>query len=130
MRHAISTPAAPQAVGPYSQAVRAGSWLFVSGQIPIDPATGQVVAGDAAAQTRRVMENLGEILKAAGCSFDQVVRTTVYLADIAEFSAMNEVYGQFFSAPAPARSTIQAARLPRDAKLEIDVIAVLENGAA
>jgi 2-iminobutanoate/2-iminopropanoate deaminase len=127
MRQAVSTPAAPQAVGPYSQAIRAGSLLFVSGQIPIDPATGQVIAGDAAAQTRRVMENIGEILKAAGSSFDQVVRTTVYLADIAEFPAMNEVYGQYFSAPAPARSTIQAARLPRDAKLEIDVIAVLES---
>jgi 2-iminobutanoate/2-iminopropanoate deaminase len=127
MRQAVSTPAAPQAVGPYSQAIRAGSLLFVSGQIPIDPATGQVIAGDAAAQTRRVMENIGEILKAAGSSFYQVVRTTVYLADIAEFSAMNEVYGQYFSAPAPARSTIQAARLPRDAKLEIDVIAVLET---
>jgi 2-iminobutanoate/2-iminopropanoate deaminase len=127
MRQVVSTPAAPQAVGPYSQAIRAGSLLFVSGQIPIDPATGQVIAGDAAAQTRRVMENIGEILKAAGSSFDQVVRTTVYLADIAEFPAMNEVYGQYFSAPAPARSTIQAARLPRDAKLEIDVIAVLES---
>jgi 2-iminobutanoate/2-iminopropanoate deaminase len=127
MRQAVSTPAAPQAVGPYSQAIRAGSLLFVSGQIPIDPATGQVIAGDAAAQTRRVMESIGEILKAAGSSFDQVVRTTVYLADIAEFPAMNEVYGQYFSAPAPARSTIQAARLPRDAKLEIDVIAVLES---
>jgi 2-iminobutanoate/2-iminopropanoate deaminase len=127
MRQAISTPAAPQAVGPYSQAIRAGSLLFVSGQIPIDPATGQVIAGDAAAQTRRVMENIGEILKAAGTSFDQVVRTTVYLADIAEFPAMNEVYGQFFSAPAPARSTIQAARLPRDARVEIDVIALLSD---
>jgi 2-iminobutanoate/2-iminopropanoate deaminase len=127
MRQAISTPAAPQAVGPYSQAIRAGSLLFVSGQIPIDPATGQVIAGDAAAQTRRVMENIGEILKAAGTSFDQVARTTVYLADIAEFPAMNEVYGQFFSAPAPARSTIQAARLPRDARVEIDVIALLSH---
>jgi len=127
MRQAVSTPSAPQAVGPYSQAIRAGSLLFVSGQIPIDPTTGQVITGDAAAQTRRVMENIGEILKAAGTSFDQVVRTTVYLADIAEFPAMNEVYGQFFSAPAPARSTIQAARLPRDAKVEIDVIALLSN---
>jgi 2-iminobutanoate/2-iminopropanoate deaminase len=124
MREAISTPAAPQAVGPYSQAIRAGSFVFVSGQIPIDPATGQVIAGDVAAQTRRVMQNIGEILKAAGSSFEQVVRTTVYLADLAEFSAMNEVYAEFFRPPAPARSTIQAARLPRDAKLEIDVIAL------
>ena len=127
MRQAISTPAAPQAVGPYSQAVRAGSFLFVSGQIAIDPATGQVVAGDVAAQTRRVMENLGEILKAAGSSFGQVVRTTVFLTDIADFPAMNEVYGTYFSAPAPARSTIQAARLPRDSKVEIDVIALLSD---
>ena len=127
MRQAISTPAAPQAQGPYSQAIRAGSWLFVSGQIPIDPATGQIVAGDIGAQTRRVMENIGEILKAAGASFDHVVRTTVYLADLAEFPAMNEAYGAFFTSPAPARSTLQAARLPRDAKLEVDVIAVVSN---
>ncbi len=127
MRQAISTPAAPQAVGPYSQAIRAGSFLFVSGQIPIDPATGQIVPGDITAQTRRVMQNVGEILKAAGSSFDQVVRTTVYLADLAEFPAMNDAYAAFFQPPAPARSTIQAARLPRDAKLEIDVIALLSN---
>ncbi len=127
MRQAISTPAAPQAVGPYSQAVRAGSFLFISGQIPIDPATGQLVAGDITAQTRRVMQNIGEILKAAGASFDQVVRTTVYLADLAEFPAMNDAYAPFFSSPAPARSTLQAARLPRDAKLEVDVIALLSN---
>lgn len=127
MRQAISTPAAPQAVGPYSQAIRAGSLLFVSGQIPIDPATGQIVPGDITAQTRRVMQNVGEILKAAGSSFDQVVRTTVYLADLADFPAMNEAYGAFFQSPAPARSTIQAVRLPRDAKLEIDVIALVSN---
>ncbi len=127
MRQAISTPAAPQAVGPYSQAIRAGSLLFVSGQIALDPGTGQIVVGDVAAQTTRVMENIGAILEAAGSSFDQVVRTTVYLADIADFPAMNAVYGKFFSVPAPARSTIQAARLPRDAKLEIDVIALLSN---
>lgn len=127
MRQAISTPAAPQAVGPYSQAIRAGSFLFVSGQIAIDPSTGQVVAGDVAAQTRRVMENIGAILKAAGSSFEQVARTTVFLADIADFSAMNEVYATFFSSPAPARSTIEAARLPRDAKVEIDVIALLST---
>jgi 2-iminobutanoate/2-iminopropanoate deaminase len=127
MRQAISTSAAPQAVGPYSQGIRAGSFLFVSGQIALDPATGQIVAGDIAAQTRRVMENLGAILAAAGSSFAQVVRTTVYLADIADFPAMNEVYGTFFTSPAPARSTIQAARLPRDAKVEIDVIALVAN---
>ena len=124
MRNAVSTPAAPRAVGPYSQAIRAGSLLFVSGQIAIDPATGQVVAGDIGVQTERVMENVGEILKAAGGSFEQVVRTTVYMADIADFPAMNEVYGRYFGAAAPARSTIQAARLPRDAKVEIDAIAL------
>ncbi len=127
MREAISTPAAPQAVGPYSQAIHAGSFLFDSGQIPIDPATGQIVPGDITAQTRRVMLNIGEILKAAGSSFDQVVRTTVYLADLTEFAALNEIYGSFFKTPAPARSTIQAARLPRDAKLEVDVIAMVSN---
>jgi len=127
MRQVISTPAAPQAIGPYSQAIRAGSLLFVSGQIAIDPATGQVLTGDIAAQTRRVLQNLGEILKAGGSSFAQVVRTTVYLADLSEFGAMNEVYGEFFPAPPPARSTIQVARLPRDAKVEIDVIAVIPD---
>jgi len=125
MRQAISTPAAPQAIGPYSQAVRAGSFLFVSGQIAIDPATGQVVAGDVAVQTRRVMQNIGEILKAAGIWFDHVVRTTVYLTDLAEFPAMNEAYAAFFPPPGPARSTVQVARLPRDVKLEVDVIALL-----
>ncbi len=127
MRYAISTPDAPQAIGPYSQAIRVGPFLFVSGQIPIDPATGQIVEGDIAAQTRRVLQSVGEILKVAGSSFDQVGRTTVYLADLADFSAMNEVYSEFFRPPAPARSTVQAARLPRDARLEIDVIAVVEE---
>ena len=127
MRYAISTPDAPQAIGPYSQAIRIGPFLFVSGQIPIDPATGQLVTGDIAAQTRRVLQSVGEILKAAGSSLEQVGRTTVYMADLAEFPAMNEVYSEFFRPPAPARSTIQAARLPRDARLEIDVIAVLDD---
>jgi 2-iminobutanoate/2-iminopropanoate deaminase len=123
VRTAISTPGAPKAIGPYSQAIRAGSLLFVSGQIPIDPATGQIVDGDIAAQTRRVFENLQAILEAAGASLDAVVRSTVYLADMNDFAAMNEVYGTFFSAPAPARATVQAARLPKDARVEIDVIA-------
>jgi 2-iminobutanoate/2-iminopropanoate deaminase len=126
MRQAVSTSAAPQAIGPYSQAVRAGGLLFVSGQIPLDPSTGAMVDGDIGAQTRRVLQNLGEILTAAGASFDRVVRTTVYLADMADFAAMNEVYGTFFATPAPARSTIQAAGLPKNARVEIDVIAVLE----
>jgi 2-iminobutanoate/2-iminopropanoate deaminase len=124
-RQAVSTPSAPAAIGPYSQAIRAGSLLFVSGQIPLDPATGQMVDGDIAAQTRRVFQNLGAILEAAGATFDHVVRTTVYLADMNDFPAMNEVYATYFSSPAPARATVQAARLPRDARVEIDLIATL-----
>ena len=123
MRQSVSTSQAPQAIGPYSQGIRAGGLLFVSGQIPLDPATGVMVVGDIADQTRRVFQNLEEILKAAGASFDHVVRTTVYLADMGDFAAMNEVYGTYFSSPAPARSTIQAAALPRNARVEIDVIA-------
>jgi 2-iminobutanoate/2-iminopropanoate deaminase len=125
MRLSVSTPSAPAAIGPYSQGIKAGNLLFVSGQIPIDPATGVVVDGDISTQTRRVFQNLKAILAAAGTSFDAVVRTTVYLSDINDFAAMNEVYGTFFSAPAPARSTVQVARLPRDARVEIDVIATL-----
>ena len=125
MREAVSTASAPKAIGPYSQAIRAGSLVFVSGQIPIDPATGNLIEGDIRAQTHRVFENLGEILKAAGATFDQVVRTTVYLADMNDFAAMNEVYATYFGSPAPARATVQAARLPRDARVEIDVIASL-----
>jgi 2-iminobutanoate/2-iminopropanoate deaminase len=125
MRNAISTKDAPQAIGPYSQGIRAGNMLFVSGQGHLDPDTGALVTGDVATATRRVMDNVGAILKAAGASFDHVVRTTVYLADMADFAAMNAVYGEYFSAPAPARTTIQAARLPRDMRVEIDVIAVL-----
>ena len=126
MREAVSTPAAPAAIGPYSQAVRAGSLLFVSGQIPLDPQTGALVPGDIAAQTHRVFQNLSAILQAAGLSLDHVVRTTVYLADMNEFAAMNEVYGTYFTAPFPARATVQAARLPKDARVEIDVIASRE----
>ena len=125
MRQAVSTPSAPAAIGPYSQAIKAGHLLFVSGQVPIDPASGQIVAGDIAQQTRRVFENIGAILHAAGLSFDAVVRTTVYLADMNEFAAMNEVYATYFSAPAPARATVQVSRLPRDARVEIDAIAVI-----
>jgi 2-iminobutanoate/2-iminopropanoate deaminase len=125
MRQAVSSPSAPRAIGPYSQAIRAGSLLFLSGQIPIDPATGDLVLGDIAAQTHRVFQNLGAILEAAGTSFDHVVRTTVYLADMNDFAAMNEVYGTYFSSPAPARATVQAARLPKDARVEIDLIASL-----
>lgn len=123
MRKAVSTPAAPAAIGPYSQAVRAGSLLFVSGQIPLDPATNTMVEGDIAAQTHRVFRNLAGILEAAGSSLDRVVRTTVYLADMNDFTAMNEVYATYFTSPAPARATIQAARLPKDARVEIDLVA-------
>jgi 2-iminobutanoate/2-iminopropanoate deaminase len=125
VRQAVSTPSAPAAIGPYSQAIRAGNLLFVSGQIPLDPGTGAMVSGDITAQTRQVFANLDAILKAAGASFDNVVRTTVYLADMNDFPAMNAVYGEYFASPAPARATVQAARLPRDSRVEIDVIAVI-----
>ena len=123
MRQTVSTASAPAAIGPYSQAVRAGSLLFVSGQIPLDPETNTLVEGGIAVQTHRVLRNLAGILEAAGSSLDRVVRATVYLADMNDFAAMNEVYGTYFTAPAPARATIQAARLPKDARVEIDVIA-------
>ena len=125
MREAVSSDGAPKAIGPYSQAIRAGSLLFVSGQIPLDPATGAMVDGDIAAQTRRVFANLQAILEAAGASFDHVVRATVYLADMNDFGTVNEIYGTYFSSPAPARATVQAARLPKDARVEIDLIASL-----
>lgn len=124
-RASVSAPDAPQAIGPYSQAIRAGQFLFLSGQIPLDPATGEVVAGDVRAQTRRVLENMGAVLAAANLSFDAVVKTTVFLVDLAEFGAMNEVYGTVFADPAPARSTVQVSRLPRDVRVEIDAIALL-----
>jgi 2-iminobutanoate/2-iminopropanoate deaminase len=125
VRTAVSTSNAPAAIGPYSQAIRSGNLLFVSGQIPLDPSSGTLVVGGIADQTERVLKNLGAILEAAGASFDRVVKTTVYLADMGEFAAMNEVYGRYFPAPAPARATIQAARLPRDVRVEIDLIADL-----
>ena len=125
-KKAVSSPEAPKAIGPYSQAVRAGQFLFASGQIPLDPATGAVVDGDISAQTRRVMENLGAVLASAGLSFAHVVRTTVFLADMGEFAAVNEVYGKYFSEPYPARATVQVARLPRDVRVEIDLIATFD----
>ncbi|OFW05581.1 MAG: hypothetical protein A3H96_10975 [Acidobacteria bacterium RIFCSPLOWO2_02_FULL_67_36] len=125
MRQAVATSSAPKAIGPYSQAIRAGSLLFLSGQVALDPATGHLVEGDIAAQTHRVFKNLGAILEAAGASFDHVVRTTVYLADMNDFGVVNEVYGGYFSSPAPARATVQVARLPKDARIEIDLIASL-----
>jgi 2-iminobutanoate/2-iminopropanoate deaminase len=125
MRRAVSSSSAPPAIGPYSQAIQAGSLLFLSGQIPLDPETGQMVEGDIAAQTHRVFKNLQAVLEAAGATFDNVVRTTVYVADMNDFAAINEVYGTYFSSPAPARATVQAARLPKDARVEIDAIASL-----
>lgn len=123
MRKAISTEKAPSAIGPYSQAVRAGDFLYVSGQVPFDPATMTLVEGDIQTQTRRVMENLGAILAAADATWDQVVKTTIFLKDMNDFAAVNEVYGSYFSAPAPARATVQAARLPKDVGVEIELVA-------
>jgi len=125
VREAIATPDAPKALGPYCQAIRANGFLFLSGQIAIDPATNEFAGGDIAAQTRRVLDNIGAVLRAAGAGFDRVVKTTVFLADLSEFAAMNAVYGEYFRDPAPARATLQAARLPRDARIEIDAVAVL-----
>ena len=125
MRHAITTDRAPKAIGPYSQAVRTGSLLFISGQVPLDPATGQMILGDIRAQTRRVMENIGGILKEAGVSFDHVLKTTVFLADMNDLAVMNEVYGGYFLQPGPARATVQVGRLPRDARIEIEAVAAL-----
>ncbi len=119
----VSTSQAPAAIGPYSQAVRWGDLIFVSGQIPIDPATGQVVGADVAAQTERVLKNLAAILEAAGASLGQVLKTTVYLRDLNDFGKMNEVYARFFSEQPPARATVQVARLPRDVSVEIEAVA-------
>ena len=125
IRQVISAPDAPKAMGAYSPAIKAGNLLFVSGQIPIDPASGALVDGDITAQTEQVMKNLGALLRAAGVGFEHVVRTTVFLADMNDFAAMNEVYSRHVAAPPPARATVQVARLPRDVKIEIDAIAVL-----
>lgn len=124
MKSRVSSADAPQAIGPYSPAVRAGQLLLISGQVPIDPATGSLVHGDIAAQTRRALENVGALLTAGGLTFADVVRTTVFLADLNDFAAMNAIYGTYFAEPFPARSTLQAARLPRDARIEIDAIAM------
>jgi 2-iminobutanoate/2-iminopropanoate deaminase len=124
MREAISTTAAPKAIGPYSQAIRAGGLVFVSGQVAIDPATQQVIAGSVGAQTERVLENIGAILQAGGSSLANVVRSTVFLKNMNDFTAMNEVYGRYFGSVPPARSTVEVARLPKDVLVEIDVIAL------
>ncbi|MBV8847193.1 MAG: RidA family protein [Bryobacterales bacterium] len=125
MTKTISTDRAPKAIGPYSQAVVSNGLAFLSGQIPLDPATGQIIEGDIAVQAARVLDNLKAVLEACGSSLDQVVKTTVYLKDMAEFARMNEVYARYFSQNPPARATVEAARLPRDVRVEIDCIAVV-----
>jgi len=124
VKETISTDLGPKAIGPYSQAVRANGFVFVSGQIALDPRTQELVTGDITVQTKRVLENVKGILQAAGSSLDKVVRTTVFLADMGEFAVMNQIYSNYFETNCPARSTVQAARLPRDVRIEIDVIAL------
>lgn len=125
MTEIISTENAPGAIGPYSQAVKTGNMVFCSGQIPINPDTGEFVSDEVAEQTEQVLKNLSAVLEAAGSSLEKVVKTTVFLADMNDFAAMNEVYARFFSANKPARATVQAARLPRDARVEIECVAVV-----
>jgi 2-iminobutanoate/2-iminopropanoate deaminase len=124
MTQAITTPEAPQAIGPYAQAVQAGQWVFLSGQIGLDPASGELVAGGVEAETERVLANLRAVLAAAGLTLAHVVRTTIYLVDLADFGRVNEIYGRAFSAPFPARATVGVAALPRGARVEIDAIAI------
>ena len=124
MKNRVQTDSAPKAIGPYSQAIKANGFVFASGQIPLDPSTMQIVEGGIREQTERVMNNLTAVLQAAGSSLDQVVKTTVFLADLTDFGEMNETYGRFFGEAPPARSTVEVARLPRDVRVEIDVIAV------
>ena len=124
MKDIIATTNAPQAIGPYSQATKANGLIFTAGQIALVPATGQVIEGGIAAQTERVMENLKGVLEAAGSSLHKVVKTTVFLKDMGDFAAMNEVYGRYFTTAPPARSTVEVARLPKDVRVEIDVIAI------
>ena len=130
MKHqAIQTANAPRAIGPYSQAIRTGELLFLSGQIPLDPSTGELVSGGIEVQTRRVLDNLGAILQSAGGSFADVVKTTIYLVDLAEFAVMNGVYESYFTQPAPARATVQVAALPKGARIEIEAVARLGDSA-
>jgi 2-iminobutanoate/2-iminopropanoate deaminase len=124
MKEIISTEKGPKAIGPYSQAVKASGFVFTAGQVPFDPATGQLIEGDVARQTVRVLENLKAIVEAAGSSLDRAVKATVYLKDMNDFAAMNEVYARYFPANPPARSTVEAARLPRNVRIEIDLITV------
>jgi 2-iminobutanoate/2-iminopropanoate deaminase len=126
MRQAVTSPTAAAPIGPYSPALRAGALLFVSGQIPLDAATGQLVEGDIRVQTARVLDNLGELLRAGGADFSHVARTTIFLTDLNDFAAVNEIYAGYFSEPYPARATVEVARLPRDVRVEIDAVAVLD----
>ena len=128
MKKIISTSEAPAAIGPYSQAVRSGNFLFCSGQIPLDPKSGQIVSGDIATQTRRVLDNIGAVLKAEGLTFENIVKTTIFLTDLGDFQTVNEIYGSYFKQQPPARSTVQVSALPKGAKVEVEVIAVADNG--
>jgi 2-iminobutanoate/2-iminopropanoate deaminase len=129
MKKIISTSEAPAAIGPYSQAIRSGNFLFCSGQIPLDPGTGQIVSGDIATQTRRALDNIGAVLKAEGLAFENVIKTTMFLTDLGDFQTVNEVYGSYFKQQPPARSTVQVSALPKRAKVEIEAIAVAEDAA-
>jgi 2-iminobutanoate/2-iminopropanoate deaminase len=126
LRQLVTAPGAAKAIGPYSPALRVGNLLFLSGSIPLDPTTGQLVEGGIVEQTTRVMENIKALLEAAGADFSKVARTTVFMIDLGEFAQMNEIYSKYFAAPYPARSTVQVVKLPRDVRVEVDVIAVLE----
>ena len=129
MKKIISTSEAPAAIGPYSQAVRSGNFLFCSGQIPLDPASGQIVSGDIATQTRRVLDNIGAVLKAEGLTFENIMKTTIFLIDLGDFQTVNEVYGSYFQQQPPARSTVQVSALPKGGKVEIEAIAVADETA-
>jgi 2-iminobutanoate/2-iminopropanoate deaminase len=130
MKKTISTSEAPAAIGPYSQAVRVGSTIYCAGQIPLDPKSGQIVSGDAAVQTRRVLDNVAAVLNAEGLTFENIVKTTIFLTDLGDFQAVNEVYGSYFKSQPPARSTVQVSALPKGANVEIEVIAVADNGGS
>jgi 2-iminobutanoate/2-iminopropanoate deaminase len=130
MKKIISTSEAPAAIGPYSQAVRSGNFLFCSGQIPLDPKSGQIVSGDIATQTRRVLDNIGAVLKTEGLTFENIVKTTIFLTDLADFQTVNEIYGSYFKQQSPARSTVQVAALPKEAKVEIEAIAFVDEGGS
>jgi 2-iminobutanoate/2-iminopropanoate deaminase len=130
MKKIISTSEAPAAVGPYSQAVRVGSTIYCAGQIPLDPKSGQIVSKDISEQTRRVLDNISAVLRAEGLSFQNIVKTTIFLADLADFQTVNEVYASYFNQAPPARSTVQVAALPKDARIEIEAIAVADNDSS